>query len=139
MTISQEHQGLLSLISEWCNSKGDSEQYLVMMDSYSDGYSQLPPIINGHRSDLVWMKSNGDFLFIGEAKTRNDLNNNHTRKQITSFIDALEEQGDGLLIVAVPWGLEGVAGSLIASLQRKQGYETRRWKVISNTPEIKRV
>lgn len=135
MTLSNDHQSLIVLISEWCDEKDDSEMYLIMADNQSDGFSHLPPTIEGYRPDLVWIRSDGIFRYIGEAKTRNDIRSDHTRKQISSFLTALEEQDYGLLVVAVPWGLEGSANSLISSQQRRLGYESRRWQVISNAPK----
>lgn len=135
MTVTADHQYLVQLIAQWCNERGDCGAHLVITDDYSIGYSRLPPTISGFRPDLVWMNADGSFHFIGEAKTRGDLANDHTNKQFTAFLDLLYRQESGTLIVAVPWGMEGRARSLLNHVDRiLGGPEISRWTVISNAP-----
>jgi len=135
MTLSQNHQALVHSVEEWCEKQGDKNNHIVIVDAHSEGRINLPPVIGGYRPDLVWLNRSSEYCFIGEAKTKNDLRNDHTRKQLSSFLTILENQDGGMLVVAVPWGLEGAARSLISNLQRELRYSIRRWTVISNAPK----
>jgi hypothetical protein len=123
------------LVAEWCETQGNKSNHIVIIDAHSEGRTNLPPVIGGYRPDLVWLNRSSEYCFIGEAKTKNDLRNDHTRKQLSSFLTILEKQDRGMLVVAVPWGLEGSARALIRNLQRELRQLTKRWTVISNAPK----
>lgn len=134
MTLSDKHQALLALISSWCRKADDPKGFLVFEDTVGEIQSELPPPVAGYRPDLAWLATNGRFRFIGEAKTADDLLSSHTRKQLEAFIKHLAQQGEGDLIVAVPWGEEGTAGSILSHTQSVVGTPVKRWTVISDAP-----
>ncbi len=61
----------------------------------------VPPVIDGFRPDVCGCTPSGSVSIIVEAKTDDDLDNNHTRNQIISFINYLEKNKDGLFILSV--------------------------------------
>ena len=95
----------------------------------------MPSEIGGFKPDLVWQYIDSKYRFIGEAKTRNDINKSHTRAQLLEYMRVLNTQGCGDLIVAVPWGCEKTVRSLITSIQKKHSFKNFGWHVISNAPQ----
>lgn len=134
MSLSEDHQSLVEYIGRWCAERLPAEKYLILKDSYERTRHGLPPTIAGHRPDLVWLRTDGSFEVIGEAKTRNDLENAHTRRQLRGFLEILHVQEYGALVVAVPWGFDAVASSTLASIQRQAEIHERRWTVICPGP-----
>ena len=64
----------------------------------------VPPHIGGHRPDIIARCTATSFQFvIAEAKTDGDINNQHTRSQISAFVDHLDAMttGAGTFILAV--------------------------------------
>lgn len=64
----------------------------------------VPEIIGGHRPDIIARSSFPDFeMMIAEAKTRGDIDNQHTRNQMRAFVDHLHSRrrGIGTFILAV--------------------------------------
>lgn len=134
MTLSLEHQSLIDLALDWCASQEDQSKYLVFSDTLSGGKNELPPAIGNYRPDLAWLDLRGRYRFIGEAKSRSDFHSLRTRKQLSSFLDLIVAQGHGLLVVAVPLGLEGAANLLLSSIYPRYRDDNELWTVISNAP-----
>jgi hypothetical protein len=136
MSLSADHQALLEQIVQWCTARLPADNYIVLTDSFERTRHGPPPKIAGHRPDLVWVRADGSFEVIGEAKTRNDIDNDHTRRQLCGFLQTLDIQGYGKLVVAVPWGFEAVATSTLVSLQRQAEIQEKRWTVIYPCPTL---
>ena len=132
MTTSREHQTLVGIVQAWCESQDQEENHIILIDDMTHPGSPVPPAIGRYRPDLVWLRIDGTYRFIGEAKTDPDINNSHTRKQVSCYLEYLELQGSGTLVFAVPWRSKSVAISIIAEVQRSHGYQYRRWVVISD-------
>lgn len=62
---------------------------------------ELPPLIDGYRPDVYARQDHKGLLVIAEAKTDNDVDNPHTRAQLTSFISYLEKQKQGCFVIVV--------------------------------------
>ena len=64
----------------------------------------IPPLIGGHRPDIVACCDTVCLqFFIAEAKTNGDIDNLHTRSQISAFVNYLGAlaSGSGVFILAV--------------------------------------
>ena len=61
----------------------------------------VPPKILGYRPDVYAIDSNHSLTVIAEAKTSEDLENQHTHKQVASFITYLERMKNGCFILSV--------------------------------------
>lgn len=62
---------------------------------------ELPPLIDGYRPDVYVRQDQKGLLVIAEAKTDNDIDNPHTRAQLTSFISYLEKRKQGCFVLVV--------------------------------------
>lgn len=62
----------------------------------------VPPMISNFRPDVYAnLPTNPPTIIIAEAKTDNDIDNQHTRNQITAFINYFERQVSGSFILSV--------------------------------------
>lgn len=136
MTTSGFHQRLLRLLEEWCRQQDDVNNYVVLCDTDEFG-AEMPPTIERYRPDLIWVNADGKYRFIGEAKTTYDIRSQRSLRQIEAYLEHLKAQGEGEFILAVPWGHEATARSMLSQLDRKLGVHQRRWTVISNAPKAR--
>ncbi len=68
-----------------------------------------PPIIGSHRPDVFVRDIGASMLIIGEAKTSDDIDNQHTFDQLESFFSYLRTQPKAELWMGVPWLSAGTA------------------------------
>jgi len=133
MTASRNHQDLLSVIIKWCDRREDRSRFIVLTDNNELGIER-PPTIEGYIPDLVWIDGKSRYRFIGEAKTKDDISTVHSRRQFSTYLNTLELQRHGELVLGVPWDMMGTARSLLAYLAKQLDIESRRWVVVSNDP-----
>jgi hypothetical protein len=81
--------------------------------------AEKPPRIGGFLPDLYAVDAPPSITILGEAKTAEDLETEHSRKQLTAFLTFLQLQSNGILVVAVPWQARARAKNLVARLQRQ--------------------
>ena len=79
ITMNDEHKKLVKAIIDHFEAKG-----LKIISASYDGYDKCE-IIGNHEPDVIAQKPNEDFYYIGEAKTCDDLTNDHTREQFEDF------------------------------------------------------
>ncbi len=90
--------------------------YLDLQDCIS---GELPPPIGATRPDAFAKDISTGRIIIGEAKTTNDIDNQHTHSQLASYFEYLRMQPEGELWMAVPWMSAGTA-IRICNLVRRQ-------------------
>ena len=138
MTESLQHRALVNLLKEHFRKLDDPLTHVEFSDEPDYLGSNKPPLIGGYRPDVVWKTPFNRYRFIGEAKTGNDIDNNHSRAQFEAYLNALHYDGDnGQLVVAVPWGAENTASALLHSLAVKNEISTLRYSIISTAPSKK--
>jgi len=69
---------------------------------------------------------------VGEAKTQGDLETEHTHKQLTAFVSFLHLQGNGVLILAVPWQAKARGLAILTSIGRTLGTHMVRFVVVDD-------
>ena len=131
MSLSTEHTHLVKLISDWCSKNSDRSKYLEFIDDAESRAGSSPPATGRYIPDLAWMTLDNRFRFIGEAKTRNDINNDHTMGQLEEYLRMLSWQQEGELILAVPSGYESSARALVALVEKKLNLPYSKWCVVS--------
>ena len=132
--LSNNHILLVSYLEEWISSKVDLSSTVLVSDNVKCIGAPSMPKIAGFRPDCIAIAMNGDYLYIGEAKTENDLQNDHSLRQIESYLIRLKEQGKGIFVLAVPWGCEGTATDLVRYLAERSSTSMVAWEVVSNRP-----
>ena len=78
-----------------------------------------PPLIAGYRPDAFIAGAVNRTTIIGEAKTELDLDSVHTVLQLEAYVDYLEKQPIGVLVVSTEWRARRTAKSLVKRLIRK--------------------
>ena len=89
----------------------------IYADTPSTRRGEKPPAIGAYTPDVFCRTLGGSCVFIGEAKTADDIEPRHTREQLLTFLMYLRDHGSGTLVIAVPWHAVNQAKWLIRALQ----------------------
>lgn len=109
---------LHSYISDrFCEGRGER----VLTDSVDSQSPNRPPPIEGYVPDAYVMLDEQGRVVIGEAKSMGDLENSHTKAQVTAFLRRCGMAEGSALILAVPWPIERLAGALLTYFRAKDG------------------
>lgn len=108
MGETRQHQKLVqqayNYILQELVPKGSSS--LVYVDSPDE--KDKPPLIGGKRPDLYYF--DGHTVIIGEAKTADDFNTDHSKSQYVSYLNECERYSNIFnvyFIISVPWMIKG--------------------------------
>lgn len=124
MAESSKHSALVQIIIDYIQrSYADNPALGIMHDLSSPLYAEKPNRIEGYVPDVYAFDAPFTTTIIGEAKTADDLETEHSRKQMTAFLSFLGKQKSGTFILAVPWQVKRRAASLVASLCQAAGAE----------------
>ncbi len=74
----------------------------VREDAVHPMRGERPPRIEGYTPDVHAIDVPTTKTLIGEAKTRADLETDHSRRQIAAFLSYLAKTSGGLFVLAVP-------------------------------------
>ena len=100
MSQSDLHRNLVLRVAEEIKSR--YPQIAVVVDVQKIPGDPVPPLIGGFRPDVYAETQTAcAIVVIAEAKTDNDINNRHTREQVSAFIRHLEEKPNGRFIFSV--------------------------------------
>ena len=109
----------------------DRSNFIELIDNQDSRVGNRPPSTGTFVPDLVWMRLDNTFRYIGEAKTRHDIHNEHTRNQLIEYLRIIESQDFGELVLAVPLGSEKTSCILLENIVLQEGFLTSKWHVIS--------
>jgi hypothetical protein len=104
-TVEIRHQGVRSVV--------------IFADHHRFG-SQLPPMIGDFTPDVLVTTVPATFRLIGEAKTRDDIETDRSRRQLTAFLDHLALHPPSSLWLGVPFDLAPRARVLMRSIRRAE-------------------
>lgn len=102
MSESEQHHRLVKIIINDIVEIVGRDQSSFIETDLPDG-RPLPKLTQeGFRPDVMFQYK--DMLIIGEAKTSNDVDTEHSKKQYESYIRKCSLfHGKAILIIAVPW------------------------------------
>lgn len=113
---SEQHNFIVSAIARKMKLYGFRIIYLD--GKYQDVETErpeIPPKIINHRPDIIG--ENNDMVFcIGEAKTRDDIRSERTKKQITDFFSIVKLKPGNKLIIGIPLTVKEDLGKLLLKL-----------------------
>jgi hypothetical protein len=118
MAESFQHQQLVQLLKkEVLELIPSGCQGLIQQDTPAS--MALPPkTIEGFRPDIYYCFEG--LLIIGEAKTSDDVERQHSRTQYAAYIkECAKFQGKAVLIIAVPWMERASANNIVQNLKKK--------------------
>lgn len=120
MSESEHHRSLVKALgADIATNAGWSKPPIVYVDLQEGLLADLPSNIGANRPDVYVRDISTGRTVIGEAKTANDIDNQHTCDQLASFFKFLRAQPDGELWMGVPWMAAGTA-IRIGKLVRRQ-------------------
>lgn len=97
MSQSEEHRLLVLKVSEALVNH--HPEILITADVQSSPGETVPPLIGGYRPDVYAQLPETGAIIIAEAKTRNDIFNEHTEGQALAFLSYLDRQSGGRFIL----------------------------------------
>lgn len=110
MSESDHHRSLVKALGSDISSDTRWNKPPIVYFDLQDGISgEPPPAIGANRPDAFARDISTGRTVIGEAKTTDDIDNQHTRDQLSSYFLYLKAQPEGELWMAVPWMSAGTA------------------------------
>ena len=104
MGESTQHQLSLQRIVDYVSETFGNVYSLSALDDLPKRLGEdKPPLIGGYRPDFYARDVPLTTMIIGEAKTSQDIESEHTRKQFTAYLVRLTHIPKGVLIIAVAW------------------------------------
>lgn len=128
---SEQHNFIVSAIARKIKLYGYRISYLD--GKYQDIETErpdIPPKILNHRPDVIGIKKDAGFC-IGEAKTKDDISSERTKKQITDFISIVKLDPGNKFIIGIPL----IAKEDLDRLIRRLGFENQEQIEIIYIPE----
>lgn len=119
MAESLVHLHLVGRIVSYVRAEYQAYQLAVFHDLPNLLGAEKPPRIGGFVPDVFAIDAPPSITILGEAKTVEDLETEHSREQLAAFLTFLRLQPSGILVVAVPWQAQARAKNLVAQLQRQ--------------------
>jgi hypothetical protein len=118
MGESISHIRLVQRIVQWLTSEIPECDCLCVFRDLPDARSQdKTPCINGFFPDVFAEDTPPTFTLVGEAKTAEDLETEHSKRQLRAYLAYLKLRPRPRLIVSTPWFAVNSAKSLIAAAQ----------------------
>lgn len=114
---SKKHHSLVKIIYDYVIENEKVEKSLIQSDIFEiDGNVTRMP--EGFVSDFYYKY--GNMLIIGEAKTDNDLDREHSIMQFKSYVNYMKNYNsngyDCVFIIAVPWEASIAASRIIKKI-----------------------
>ena len=123
MSESLEHQKYVKRIVEYVRHIVPSETYDKICADLPD-YVKPSLAYDSYIPDVLY--SYKGTLIVGEAKTYDDYNREHSRKQYEAYIrECKNYPGDSIVVIAVPWQLFVTAKNHFVLLKRKYDVDTK--------------
>ncbi len=120
MSESEHHRSLVKALgSDIACDNGWSQSPIVYVDIQEGFFGEPPPHIGANRPDVYVHDISTGRTVIGEAKTSNDIDNQHTCSQLASYFEYLRWRSEGELWIGVPWMSAGTA-MRVSKLVRRQ-------------------
>jgi hypothetical protein len=114
---SSEHLALVHVIIDYIGREHAHVEALgILSDLTSPLHAERPSRINGFVPDVYAFDAPLTTVIVGEAKTGDDLETQHSKKQFEAFLAFLGRQQTGIFILAVPWQLKRRAEAIISNI-----------------------
>jgi hypothetical protein len=121
MLIRSEHDVMVDQAFEYCKLHfGNEDRISYSFDLIGTGEQQRPPKFGvsrrGSRPDLYGIRLSDGFKIIGEAKTKGDIENAHTAKQLIDYLDFIKYENAKLVFI-VPIHMQKISKNFIKSVR----------------------
>ena len=117
---------------------GALAEIAVREDAVRPLRGERPPRIGGFVPDVYATDVPTTRTVIGEAKTRADLETEHSRRQVAAFLRHLAQTPGGVFVLAVPLAAGATARRLLAELSAPLAIERPRLVVLDGSGRSER-
>ena len=125
-----EHEVLVGQLFDYCILEfGDNDLVSYSFDVVGLGGQQRPPVFGSSRPDLYGKRPSDGFEIIGAAKTKNDLENLHTERQVADYSEYVE-RSHAVLAFIVPWPLTRACKALILGVNPSFGLLEKKLVIV---------
>jgi hypothetical protein len=132
---SRSHIILVNCLVDWiADALLEGERGHIFVDNPDNLKQMKPPRIGNFIPDVFVSTTKRYTCIIGEAKTSDDIDNQHTIQQIDTFLVKCGESGNSLFVFAVPWYRVALAASLLDYRKHKIGLQCVNSKVLEKLP-----
>lgn len=131
MSESHTHAALVQQLASWmAENYFQGDRGRLFIDSpFCDRHTR-PPIIGEFVPDVFAETNLPRHILIGEAKTKNDIENLHTKQQLESFLKYCSTVNGSQLIMAVPWHMTRCVRSMINIIITKNNLKNINYIVL---------
>ena len=138
MPESAAHASLVQAVILYAEREfGGLADIAVREDAVRPLRGERPPIIEGFVPDVFVTDVPTTMTLIGEAKTQQDIETDHSRRQISAFLSYLSKTPRGIFVLSVPLAARATARRLLAQLNEPFAGATTR-TVVLNPPVTSR-
>ena len=117
MTESLTHATLVRAVIAFAEREfGAIADIAVRDDSLRPIRGERPPRIEGYTPDVYATDVPTTKTLLGEAKTKADLETDHSRRQIAAFLRYLAHTPGGMFVLAVPFTVGATGRRMVAEL-----------------------
>ena len=135
MSESSVHVDLVDKLAGWIAKSLLNDDYgFIFIDKPDNNPGKKPQNVYGFVPDVMVVNAPGCKYVIGEAKTANDIDNQHTIDQIEAFLRKCAESEDSYFVFAVPWYMVGLAKSIVNYCCRNTGINDVRIVIPEKLP-----
>jgi hypothetical protein len=115
---SSKHSALVQAIISYIGREHAHVEGLGIVNDLSGPlHAEKPNRIEGFVPDVYAFDAPLTTVIIGEAKTSDDLETEHSKRQMTAFLTFLGRQESGIFILAVPWQLKRRADTVVSAIR----------------------
>jgi hypothetical protein len=139
MPESSTHAALVQTVIAFAEVElGALADIAVREDALRPLRGERPPKIDGYIPDVHATDVPTTRTLIGEAKTRADLETDHSRRQISAFLSYITKSPGGIFVLAVPLVAGPTARRLLAALREPLPGSAPRFVVLDGSGRIER-
>lgn len=114
------HRQLVDHLYAYMNRMSTSK-LSCFVDSSAHWPAETPPLLDGYRPDVYAVEHDTRRILLGEAKTPGDIDNQHTRSQLTVYFSHVLQEPCGEVWIAVPLTSAGTALRVCRAVRSRLG------------------
>ena len=134
MPESATHAGLVQAVIAYVKHEfGDLAEFAIREDAVRPVRGERPPMIEGYVPDVFATDVPTTMTLIGEAKTQQDIETDHSRRQISAFLSYLSKTPNGVFVLSVPLAAGAMARRLLAEINWPFASATTRTVVLDRS------
>ena len=117
MSESAAHADLVQAVIAYLKHEfSDLAEIAIREDAVRPVRGERPPMIEGYVPDVFATDVPTTITLIGEAKTQQDIETDHSLRQISAFLSYLSKTPNGVFVLSVPLAAGATARRFLAEI-----------------------